>query len=60
MAAIEYPRTGESLRYNRGGIQVAEVTERSVRSDLCALRDICRSRLCQFTNNSCSGSRKGN
>jgi hypothetical protein len=60
MPAIEYSRTGESLGNKRQGIQVAEKTERSERHDLCALRDICRSRLCQFTNNDCLGSRKGN
>lgn len=59
MPAIEYPRRSESPGDQRTDVHVAEMTGRLERSDLCALRDICRSRLCEFTNN-CPGSSKGN
>jgi hypothetical protein len=60
MPAIEYSRSDESLGNKRQGIQAAETTGLSERHDLCAFRDICRSRLCQFTNDDCPDSRKGN
>jgi hypothetical protein len=59
MPVIEYPRTIQSPRTRPQAIPVAKMSEHSKRSGLCALRDTCRSRLCQFTNSDCPGSRKG-
>jgi hypothetical protein len=60
MPVIEYPRTIRSPGMRPEAIPVAEMPEHSKRSGLCVLRDICRSRLCRFTNDDCTGSRKGN
>jgi hypothetical protein len=60
MPAIEYPPTIQSSGTKPTAIPVAETPEHSKRSSLCALRGICRSRLCQFTNNDCPGGGKGN
>jgi hypothetical protein len=59
MPVIEWPRTIESSGQKHFG-KVAEKLEQSELSALCAFRDICRSRLCQFTDNDCPGSQKGN
>jgi hypothetical protein len=59
MAVIECPRTIEPWGQKRNG-DVAERLKQSELSTLCAFRDICRSPLCQFTDNDCHGSQKGN
>ena len=59
MPVIECPRTIEPWGQKRNG-KVAEKLTQSELSDLCAFRDICRSRLCPFTDNDCPGSQKGN
>jgi hypothetical protein len=59
MAVIECPRTIEPWGQKRNG-DVAERLKQSELSTLCAFRDICRSPLCQFTDNDCPGSQKGN
>jgi hypothetical protein len=59
MPVFECPRTIESTGQKRYG-KVAEKLKQSELSDFCAFRDICRSRLRQFTDNDCPGSQKGN
>jgi hypothetical protein len=59
MPVIECPRTIQSSGQKRNG-KVAEKLEHSRLSTLCTFRDICRSGLCQITNNDRLGSRKGN
>jgi hypothetical protein len=58
MPVIKCPRTIESSGQKHCG-KVAEKLKSEL-SAFCAFRDICRSRLCQFTDNDCRGSQKGN
>jgi hypothetical protein len=59
MPVIEYPRPIDSSGHKHFG-KVSEKPEQSELSALCAFREICPSRLCQFTDNDCPGSQKGN
>jgi hypothetical protein len=60
MPLTERLRQAGSLGVKGNVMPIAEKPERSERSALCVLRDICRSQQCQFANNGCPGSKKGN